>query len=327
MNGDLRVSFKPVPATNYVRMTVSVNGTRFRMTLKHIIPSDFQEELISLSSTLFRIYKESLLQHKPITAKELKKQLTASTPSLLYKTIYRSCTSHFLSIGKTISLEQYQFQLKTIKSIPIFCQLTYGIPEISILALPDTFLDQLEAFFANHSTEKHRSREQVQLIRTILLKEYRKGNIKLSDPLNQQLTLHNILEELTPEDVFYLQEVHLPCHYAAIRDIFIFSCFTGLNYASIKQLTCRQLRTMSDGSLWLFLKEEQIPIPDLSKQISNKISKISNDQLLFNKIPTIQLINRVLHIIALKSNIYKTITFKSAGKYYLSQQSVTKTKR
>lgn len=228
MNGDLRVSFKPVPATNYVRMTVSVNGTRFRMTLKHIIPSDFQEELISLSSTLFRIYKESLLQHKPITAKELKKQLTASTPSLLYKTIYRSCTSHFLSIGKTISLEQYQFQLKTIKSIPIFCQLTYGIPEISILALPDTFLDQLEAFFANHSTEKHRSREQVQLIRTILLKEYRKGNIKLSDPLNQQLTLHNILEELTPEDVFYLQEVHLPCHYAAIRDIFIFSCFTVL---------------------------------------------------------------------------------------------------
>ena len=318
MNGDLRVSFKPVPATNYARMTVSVNGTRFRMTLKHIIPSGFQEELMSLSSTLFRIYKESLLQHKPITAKELKKQFTTSTPSLLYDTIYRSCTSHFLSIGNTISFEQYQFQLKTIKSIPIFCQLTYGIPEISILALPDTFLDQLEAFFANHSTEKHRSREQVQLIRTILLKEYRKGNIKLSDPLNQQLTLHNISEELTPEDVFYLQEVHLPCHYAAIRDIFIFSCFTGLNYASIKQLTCRQLRTMSDGSLWLFLKE---------KQISNKISKISNDQLLFNKIPTIQLINRVLHIIALKSNICKTITFKSAGKYYLSQQSVTKTKR
>ena len=318
MNGDLRVSFKPVPATNYARMTVSVNGTRFRMTLKHIIPSGFQEELMSLSSTLFRIYKESLLQHKPITAKELKKQFTTSTPSLLYDTIYRSCTSHFLSIGKTISFEQYQFQLKTIKSIPIFCQLTYGIPEISILALPDTFLDQLEAFFANHSTEKHRSREQVLLIRTILLIEYRKGNIKLSDPLNQQLTLHNISEELTPEDVFYLQEVHLPCHYAAIRDIFIFSCFTGLNYASIKQLTCRQLRTMSDGSLWLFLKE---------KQISNKISKISNDQLLFNKIPTIQLINRVLHIIALKSNICKTITFKSAGKYYLSQQSVTKTKR
>ncbi|MFR5758417.1 MAG: hypothetical protein ACLUE2_09760 [Bacteroides cellulosilyticus] len=261
MNGDLRVSFKPVPATNYARMTVSVNGTRFRMTLKHIIPSGFQEELMSLSSTLFRIYKESLLQHKPITAKELKKQFTTSTPSLLYDTIYRSCTSHFLSIGKTISFEQYQFQLKTIKSIPIFCQLTYGIPEISILALPDTFLDQLEAFFANHSTEKHRSREQVQLIRTILLKEYRKGNIKLSDPLNQQLTLHNILEELTPEDVFYLQEVHLPCHYAAIRDIFIFSCFTGLNYASIKQLTCRQLRTMSDGSLWLFLKRNRFPYP------------------------------------------------------------------
>ena len=141
MNGDLRVSFKSVPATKdrhsgYVRMTASVNGTRFRLA----IPSGSQEKL-SLSSTLFRIYKEALLHNKPITAKELKKQFMAAPPSLLYDTIHRSSTSNLLSIGKTISFEQYQFQLKTIKSIPIFCQLTYGIPEISILALPDIILD------------------------------------------------------------------------------------------------------------------------------------------------------------------------------------------
>lgn len=327
MNGDLRVSFKSVPATKdrhsgYVRMTASVNGTRFRMT----IPSGSQEKL-SLSSTLFRIYKEALLQNKLITAQELKKQFMAAPPSLLYDTIHRSNASDLLNIGKTISYEQYQFQLRTIKSIPIFCQLTYGIPEISISALPDTFLDQLEEFFSNHSTEKHRSREQVQLIRTILLKEHRKGKIRLSEPLKQQLTLHNTSEELTPKDVLRLQETHLPYHYAAIRDIFLFSCYTGLNYASIRQLTCRQLRTMSDGSLWLFLKDKQIPLPDLSRKISNKLSKISNSQLLFNKIPTIQYINQVLHIIALKSKICTNITFKLASKYYLSQQSVIKSEK
>lgn len=233
MNGDLRVSFKPVPATKdrhsgYVRMTASVNGTRFRMA----IPPDSKEKL-SLSSTLFRIYKEALLQNKLITAQELKKQFMAAPPSLLYDTIHRSSTSNLLSIGKTISFEQYQFQLKTIKSIPIFCQLTYGTPEISILALPDTFLDQLEEFFSNHSTEKQ----------------------------------------------------------------------------------------------WLFLKDKQIPLPDLSRKISNKLSKISNSQLLFNKIPTIQYINQVLHIIALKSKICTNITFKLASKYYLSQQSVIKSEK
>lgn len=228
MNGDLRVSFKSVPATKdrhsvYVRMTANVNGTRFRMA----IPSGFKEKL-SLSSTLFRIYKEALLQNKLITAQELKKQFMAAPPSLLYDTIHRSNASVLLNIGKTISYEQYQFQLRTIKSIPIFCQLTYGIPEISISALPDTFLDQLEEFFSNHSTEKHRSRGQVQLIRTILLKEHRKGKIRLSEPLKQQLILHNTSEELTPKDVLRLQEIHLPYHYAAIRDIFLFSCYTDL---------------------------------------------------------------------------------------------------
>ncbi|RGN62331.1 hypothetical protein DXB57_03920 [Bacteroides fragilis] len=84
---------------------------------------------------------------------------------------------------------------------------------------------------------------------------------------------------------------------------------------------------MSDGSLWLFLKDKQIPLPDLSRKISNKLSKISNSQLLFNKIPTIQYINQVLHIIALKSKICTNITFKLASKYYLSQQSVIKSEK
>ena len=71
---------------------------------------------------------------------------------LLYDTIHQSNTFDLFNIGKIISYEQYQFQLKTIKSIHIFCQLTYGIQEIPILALPDTFLDKLETFFSNHST-------------------------------------------------------------------------------------------------------------------------------------------------------------------------------
>lgn len=72
MIGDLRISFKTVPATankhSYVRMVASINGTRFRMALKQIVFSDSQEELATVSSTLFRIYKEAQLEGKHITA-------------------------------------------------------------------------------------------------------------------------------------------------------------------------------------------------------------------------------------------------------------------
>lgn len=90
MIGDLRVSYKTVLAVtnrhnSYVQMIASVNGTRFRMALKHIDPSS-QKELASVSFTLFRIYKEALLHNNQITAQALKKQYLSSPPALLYET-------------------------------------------------------------------------------------------------------------------------------------------------------------------------------------------------------------------------------------------------
>ena len=42
-----------------------------------------------------------------------------------------------------------------------------------------------------------------------------------------------------------------------VRDIFIFSCFTGLAYVDVKNLTEKNVRTSFDGNLWIMTKRQK----------------------------------------------------------------------
>ena len=48
--------------------------------------------------------------------------------------------------------------------------------------------------------------------------------------------------------------------HARIRDLFVFSIFTGLAYADVKNLTTDNLQTMFDGELWIITRRKK-PIP------------------------------------------------------------------
>ena len=60
---------------------------------------------------------------------------------------------------------------------------------------------------------------------------------------------------------------------ARIRDLFVFSIFTGLAYADVKGLTTDNLQTMFDGNLWIITRrkktntESRIRLLDIPKRI------------------------------------------------------------
>lgn len=325
MIGDLRISFKPTPAitskhNSCIQLTASVNGSRFRMALKHVTPTGLQKEkiLASISSTLFRIYKEAQLQGKRITAQALKTRFLSEPATLLYEVL--QCVNHenLINVQKTITYDQYRFQLKTTKQIAVFCQLTYGLPDISISALPNNFLNQLNDFFSQQQDiEKSDREDKIRFIRSTLLKEHKKGVIELSASTKKHLINFHVPEKkLMPKDINKLAETHLPQHLEIIRDAFIFSCHTGLTYDVIKQLTGRSLRIVSDKSLWLFTNKQQYLLSALPEDLQYKIKSKDPDEQLF-KLPTIQYVNLSLRTIIIKSGIEIDLTFKSAYKFYI----------
>lgn len=72
-----------------------------------------------------------------------------------------------------------------------------------------------------------------------------------------------------------------------VRDIFIFSCSTGISYVDICELTSNDIRLAFDDNLWIIKKRHKtkvtsnIRLLDISKAILNKYEgKLKNDQLL-----------------------------------------------
>ncbi len=62
-----------------------------------------------------------------------------------------------------------------------------------------------------------------------------------------------------------------------VRDLFIFSVFTGLAYADVKALTTDRLQTFFDGNLWIITRrrktntESNIRLLDVPKRIIESI--------------------------------------------------------
>jgi len=46
-----------------------------------------------------------------------------------------------------------------------------------------------------------------------------------------------------------------------VRDVFIFSCFTGLAYIDVKQLTANNICTSFDGKQWIMTHRQKTDTP------------------------------------------------------------------
>ena len=72
-----------------------------------------------------------------------------------------------------------------------------------------------------------------------------------------------------------------------VRDVFIFTCFTGLAYIDVKNLRKKHIRTSFDGNLWIMSKRQKtdvafnVPILDVAREIIEKYKDtLPNDAVL-----------------------------------------------
>jgi site-specific recombinase XerD len=123
---------------------------------------------------------------------------------------------------------------------------------------------------------------------------------------------------LTQEDVEKILKKQFPVkRLELVRDIFIFSCFTGLAYIDVKNLVEKNIRTSFDGNLWIMTKrqktkiESNILLLDVPKMIIEKYKgKSINGQVL--PILSNQKMNAYLKEVGDLCEIDKELTFHLA---------------
>jgi len=105
-----------------------------------------------------------------------------------------------------------------------------------------------------------------------------------------------------------------------VKDIFIFSCYTGLSYIDVKQLTVHQIVKGIDNNYWIYTKREKtnetVKVPLLPKALSiidkyKAIPKGINSEMLL-PLYSNQKTNSYLKEIAKACKIHKNITFHVA---------------
>ena len=114
-----------------------------------------------------------------------------------------------------------------------------------------------------------------------------------------------------------------------VRDIFIFSCFTGLAYIDVYNLTEKNIRTSFDGRLWIMTKRQKtnvqsnILLLDVPKMVLNKYKGASpNDKLL--PILSNQKMNAYLKEVGDLCEVDKELTFHLARHTFATTVTLAK---
>lgn len=105
-----------------------------------------------------------------------------------------------------------------------------------------------------------------------------------------------------------------------VKDIFLFSCYTGLSYADVKKLTRSEIKKGNDGKLWIFTNREKneiasnVPLLPIPKKLMDKYENHPDCKLKGMVLPVLsnQKMNSYLKEIADQCGINKSLTFHIA---------------
>lgn len=106
--------------------------------------------------------------------------------------------------------------------------------------------------------------------------------------------------------------------YSKVRDLFVFSCFTGMAHADVKGLTQEMIQRSFNGDLWIVKRRQKTDTPfkiklcGITERIIARYKREVAGTNLVLPVPDIAYCNRVLKKIAAEVGIDKTITYHMA---------------
>ena len=229
------------------------------------------------------------------------------------------------------TLERYTTSLKhTIE----FMQWKYNISDIDITKIDHAFISDYEFWLrsvrncANNTAVKY-IKNFNKIIKICLANDWLDknpfANYKSKVKEVERVYLSEEEVQAIIEKEFKTQRLSL------VRDIFLFSCFTGLAYIDVKNLTKSHISFGIDGEQWIFTHRQKtesaskIPILPMTQMIIDKYENHpqSNNQDKLLPILSNQKMNAYLKEIAAVCEIEKELTFHIARHTFATTVTLT----
>lgn len=295
---------------------------------------NLNDTLENIRASIIRHYREIEWQDTHVTAEKIRNAflgVTVKTQMLLV--VFKNHNDDLSKrIGKDITEAGVEKYMRTRQRLADFMMHQYKIKDIALKEINYNFISYFETYLRSvcncgiNTTAKY-----LQQLKHIITLAKNNGWLQ-SDPFvhfrirfekaDRGYLLQKELETMMQKK-FSIKRLE------QVRDIFVFSCFTGLAYVDVRNLRAKDITTSFDGKLWIIKKRQKtnvqsnILLLDIPKMILKKYSnKITGDKLL--PVITNQRINSYLKEIADVCGIEKNLTFHLARHTFATTVTLAK---
>ncbi|MDE5691497.1 MAG: site-specific integrase [Alistipes sp.] len=291
----------------------------YRTTGKTKEEKQINEMLEELRVLIRRKYDEMLRREEVITAGKLKNAITGLDQNAT--TLLQVCDRFIEDYTDLLKTEQccretYLRYKLTRNRLAEFMQARYRLPDMAVKELHPRFATDFDRWLRmNYRLTNNSTMKLMRQLKTMLHVGYLNGWSK-NDPLaGYKLHFEKVDRGyLTDEELDRLaNKVFAMKRLEVIRDLFLFSCYTGLAYIDLKHLSADMLRRWPDGNLWIDTKRQKTDVPvhvrllDVPIRLIEKYDGTAKGRLLF-PVPSNQKVNSYLKEIASVCGIDKDLT-------------------
>ena len=290
---------------------------------------EINRRLDELRASALAIYREQSAVRERVTAEEIKCLLLGMAygqETLL--DYFRSYIEHFeqrVGVNRTIkSARTYRCAYEHVER---FLSERLRLSDIPFSALNRSVVDKFDLYLR---TERKLAPNTIVLymsrLHTVINKAIAAGIIT-ADPFAgyEPPRPERRRRYLTGEELQRLMSTPLsvPRLYL-VRDLFLFSCYTGISYGDMCRLTAANLETAEDGTVWIKAAREktnvefEIPLLDLPLHIIDKYRDTTSDGKLLPMYGNSEL-NKGLKSLATVCGIDRKLTFHMARHTYATE--------
>lgn len=283
---------------------------------------EINRRLDELRASAISIYREQSAVRERVTAEEVKCLLLGM--AFGQETLLSYFRSHIEYFEKRVGVNRVAKSVHTYRCayehVERFLLKRFRLSDIPFSALDRSFIDKFDLYLR---TERQLAPNTIVLymsrLHTVINKAIAAGIIT-ADPFAgyEPSRPERKRRYLTREELrrLMITPLSVPRLYL-VRDLFLFSCYTGISYGDMCRLTAVNLETAEDGTTWIKATREktnvefEIPLLDLPRHIINKYRDIMPDGKLLPMYGNSE-INRGLKLLAAACGIDRKLTFHTA---------------
>jgi site-specific recombinase XerD len=281
--------------------------------------------LDSLQAQVYETYRNLMDQQEPVTVERIKSLLTGSTkPGKMLLEVFQHHNDQLAQlVGREFAagtLERYKISLQHTQH---FIKWKYQVPDLDIQKLNYEFISEYAFWLKSvrHCSDNTTMKYLANFKKIVLICV--KNGWLPKDPFTGFKLARKEVDRsfLTEAELQEMAAKQFPTERLNfVRDIFLFSCFTGLAYADVKKLKRSEIRKGVDGEKWIFTKRQKtdtpsrIPLLPMAQEITNRYQNhppcVNADKLL--PVLSNQKMNAYLKEIADTCGINKNLSFHIA---------------